>query len=83
MNDKIVLTDMTWAPPRPEKARIALEKKAKALIIMNWGTADNPVIQMGTIKSVWGNSTPESFKRIPQIPVMSITRAAGEYLADQ
>lgn len=50
-NDKIVLADMTWVPPRLEKARIALEKKAKALIIMNWGTADNPFIQMGTIKS--------------------------------
>lgn len=78
--DKIVLTDMTWAPPRPEKARIAFEKKAKALIVMNWGTPDNPVIQMGAIKSVWGNPTPESFKRIPQLPVISIARAAGEYL---
>ena len=82
VKDKIVLVDMTWAPPRPEKARIALENEAKALIIMNWGTSDNPVIQMGAIKSVWGNPTPESFKRIPQIPVISITRAAGEYLKE-
>jgi len=82
VKDKIVLVDMTWAPPRPEKARIALEKGAKALIIMNWGTSDNPVIQMGAIKSVWGNPTPESFKRIPQIPVISITRAAGESLQE-
>ncbi|NIN92590.1 M28 family peptidase, partial [bacterium] len=64
------------------KARIAFEKKAKALIIMNWGTSDNPVIQMGAVKSVWGNPTPESFKNIPQIPVISITRASGEYLKE-
>jgi hypothetical protein len=80
VKDKIVLTDMTWAPPRPEKARIAFQHGAKALIIMNWGTSDNPVIQMGAVKSVWGNPTPENFKKIPQIPVISITRAAGEYL---
>jgi len=78
--DRIVLVDMTWAPPRPEKARIALEKGAKAVIILNWGTPDNPTIQRGAIKSVWGNPTPESFKEIPQIPVINITRAAGEYL---
>lgn len=80
--DKIVLADMTWAPPRPEKARIALEKGAKAIIILNWGTPDNPTIQRGAIKSVWGNPTPESFKRIPQIPAINITKAAGEYLKE-
>jgi len=80
--DKIVLTDMTWAPPRPEKARIALEKQAKAVIILNWGTPDNPVIQRGAIKSVWGNPTPEGFKRIPPIPVINITRASGEHLKE-
>ncbi|KPK78016.1 MAG: hypothetical protein AMJ79_01305 [Phycisphaerae bacterium SM23_30] len=80
VKDKIILTDMTWSPPRPEKARIAYEKKAQALIIMNWGTSDNPVIQMGAVKSVWGNPTPENFQKIPQLPVISITRAAGEYL---
>jgi hypothetical protein len=68
--DKIVLADMTWAPPRPEKARIAFEKGAKALIISNWGA----------VKSVWGNPSPESFKEIPQLPAINITRAAGEYL---
>lgn len=77
---KIVLTSMTWAPPRPEKARIAHEKGAKALIIANWGPMDNPVIQMGGTKSQWGNPTPDTFKHIPQLPVISIARAGGEYL---
>jgi hypothetical protein len=79
---KIVLADMTWAPPRPEKARIALEHGAKALIILNWGTPDNPTIQRGAIKGVWGNPTPESFQRIPRIPSINVTKAAGEYLKD-
>jgi len=78
--NKIVLADMTWAPPRPEKARIALEMGAKAVIILNWGTPDNPTIQRGAIKGVWGNPTPESFQRIPRIPVINITKAAGEHL---
>ncbi len=77
---KVVLADMTWAPPRPEKARIALEHGAKAIIILNWGAPENPVIQRGAIKSVWGNPTPEGLKRIPQIPAINITRAAGEFL---
>jgi hypothetical protein len=80
VRNNIVLADMTWDPPRPEKARIAFEKGAKAMIIMNWGSKDNPVIQMGAVKSVWGNPTPETFRKIPQITVISITRAAGEYL---
>jgi hypothetical protein len=79
---KIILADMTWAPPRPEKARIALEQGAKALIILNWGTPDNPTIQRGAIKGVWGNPTPESFRRIPRIPAINVTKAAGEYLKD-
>ncbi|MCR6691041.1 MAG: M28 family peptidase [archaeon YNP-LCB-003-016] len=77
---KIVLVEMSWSPPRPEKARIAYEKGAKALVIMNWGSMDNPVIQKGAVKSVWGNPTPEGWERIPKITVISITRAAGEYL---
>jgi len=82
VSGKIGLVDMTWDPARPEKARIAYEKGLKALIIMNWGAIDNPVIQMGAVKSQWGNPTPETFKKIPQLPVISITRAAGEYLKD-
>jgi hypothetical protein len=82
VRNKIVLTDMTWDPARPEKARIAFEKGAKALIIMNWGSPDNPVIQMGAVKSQWGNPTPESLQEIPQISVISITRRDGQYLKE-
>ena len=79
---KIVLVDMNWAPARPEKALIAWQHNAAALIIMNWGLPDpdNPVIQMGAVKSQWGNPTPESFAEIPDIPVITISRFHGEYL---
>lgn len=79
---KIILTDMTWSPGRPEKARIAYELGAKALIIMNWGPKEDNVIQMGGVKSQWGNPTPETIKEMPLIPVLSITRQAGEYLRE-
>jgi len=80
VTNKILLTDMNWSPARPEKARIAWEKGAKALIIMNWGKPDDQLIQMGAVKSQWGNPTPEDMKDIPQITVISISRASGEYL---
>lgn len=79
---KIVLTDMTWSPGRPEKARIAWELGAKALIIMNWGKAENRIIQMGAVKSQWGNPTPQNEDEIVELPVISISRADGEALME-
>ena len=78
---KIVLTDMNWSPGRPEKARIAWEMGAKALIIMNWGKAEDGLIQMGAVKAQWGNPTPDTEKDIVDLTVISISRADGEYLA--
>jgi hypothetical protein len=77
---KIVLADMTWDPARPEKARIAAERGAKAIIIMNWGPDEGTHIQMGAIKGVWGNPTPDNFVKIPQIVGVSISRSSGLYL---
>ena len=54
---------------------------AKALIIMNWGKAEDDLIQMGAIKAQWGNPTPDTEKEIVRLTVMSISRRDGEYLA--
>ena len=81
VSDKIVLTNMNWSPGRPEKARIAWEMGAKALIIMNWGEADSDLIQMGAVKAQWGNPTPETMKDVVRLTVISISRKDGEYLA--
>ncbi|MGN0658425.1 MAG: M28 family peptidase [Emergencia sp.] len=80
VKDKIILTDMNWSPGRPEKARIAWEMGAKALIIMNWGKAEDDLIQMGAVKTQWGNPTPETDKDIVDLTVISISRRDGEYL---
>lgn len=79
---KIILTDMTWSPGRPEKARIAWELGAKALIIMNWGKSDSDLIQMGAVKHQWGNPTKGNESGIVDIPVISISRKDGERLAN-
>ena len=80
--NKILLTDICHGPLRPEKARIAWEMGAKALIIMNWGKPEDNVIQMGGVKTQWGNPDPDSFKEVTQITVISVSRASGEYLRD-
>lgn len=77
---KILHLNMSWAPARPEKARIAAEKGAKAIIISNWGLKEERIIQLGAIKDVWGNPTPETIHEMPDLPAVSISRAAGEYL---
>ena len=78
---KAVLVEVSYSPATPEKARIAYEKGAAAMICMNWGNDENKdVICMRGLKAVWGNPTPESFGNIPQISGVSITRQDGIYL---
>lgn len=78
---KVVLVEVSYAPATPEKARIAAEKGAVGIICMNWG-GDEDVICRRALKAVWGNPTPETFKNIPQLAGVSITRKAGEYLTE-
>lgn len=77
---KIVLASLSYAPPRPEKARIAAAHGAAALIVVNWGPPDNRSIPMGTVKSVWGNPTPETLPLMTDLPAVGIARADGEQL---
>ena len=79
---KIVLAELSYSPPRPEKAKNAERHGAKALVIMNWGPSDKPIIGKGAIKWVWGNPTPENWKLMPKIPSINISRAAGERLKE-
>jgi Iap family predicted aminopeptidase len=77
---KIVLAELSYAPPRPEKVRIATLKEAAGIIICNWGPSDSDIIPLGTVKSVWGNPTPENVARMDVIPAIGISRKDGEYL---
>lgn len=74
---KIVLAELSYAPPRPEKTRIATTQGAAGLILINWGDDDNPSIPMGTVKSVWGNPTVDDLHLMPNLPAIGIARDEG------
>ncbi len=77
---KAVLVQVSYAPPTPEKARIAAARGAVALICMNWGR-DQQVICNRGLKAVWGNPTPQNIGDIPRICGLSISRRDGERLS--
>lgn len=83
VRDKIVLAEISYAPPRTEKAQIAIRHGAGAIVYMNWGLPEHGTIPQGAIKSVWGNPTRETMKQIPRIPAVGISRAAGDALRAQ
>ena len=76
----VVLADITSGPARPEKARIAAHNSAAGIIFTNMGPPEHENIPMGAIKSIWGNPTRASFKEIPSIPAVGITRKDGDIL---
>jgi len=77
---KIVLVELSYTPPRPEKLRIATTKGAIGLIMMNWGLPEHDSLPLGTVKAIWGNPTDEDFNLMPILPAVGITRADGEKL---
>lgn len=79
---KAVLVEVSYAPATPEKAVIAGKMGAAVMICMNWGPKEEEVICYRGLKGVWGNPTPESYKKIPRIVGCGITRVDGEYLRD-
>lgn len=76
---KAVLVEVSYAPPTPEKARIAASQGASALICANWGE-DQDVICMRALKAVWGTPTLQNMAEIPRIAGLSVSRKAGESL---
>lgn len=78
---KMVLVEVSYAPPVPEKAYIAMKNGASGIMCMNWGN-DEEVICHRAIKSAWGNPTPESFKEIPDLVGVCVTRHAGLHLKE-
>ncbi|MFW9855554.1 MAG: M28 family peptidase [Candidatus Thorarchaeota archaeon] len=80
VRDKIILADLSYAPPRPEKAWIALTKGVNAMILSNWGQEDNQVVGRGAIKHRWGPLVPEDVPLIPRITSVNIARKDAEEL---
>ncbi len=80
---KIVLVELSYTPPRPEKLRIATVKGAIGLVMMNWGLPEHDSLPLGTVKAIWGNPTDENFHLMPTLPAVGITRGDGEKLRDR
>lgn len=72
VKDKIVLVDFAalWAP---ERLLTAMEKGAAAQITIS----GDPVIHDMVVTTVWGSPSRESANRIPNIPIISVTRDDG------
>ena len=51
---KAVLVEVSYAPATPEKAMLASEHHAAAMICMNWGTTEHELICNRGLKAVWG-----------------------------
>jgi hypothetical protein len=82
VKDKFVLAEVSYAPATPEKARIAWDKGAAGMVLVNWGTKEEDVICMRALKAVWGNPTTKTFDEIPQVCAVTISRPWGERLRD-
>ncbi|WP_333834299.1 M28 family peptidase [Rubrimonas sp.] len=75
---KIILTELSYAPARHEKQRIAAMKGAIGAVMMNWGHPENEAVPFGSVKPAWGVPTPDTFaNEMPQIPCIGIARVAG------
>jgi len=75
---KITLSELSYHPARHEKQRIAALMGATGCVMMNWGHAENTAVPFGSVKPVWGNPTPETFKsEMATLPSIGIARTAG------
>lgn len=75
---KITLSELSYSPARHEKALIAWQRGSTAQIMMNWGDETNEAVPFGSMKSAWGNPTPETLQtEMPDIPCVGIARTEG------
>ena len=51
---------------------------ATGCVMMNWGHPENTAVPFGSVKPVWGNPTPETYKtEMATLPCVGIARTAG------
>lgn len=75
---KITLSELSYSPARHEKAYIAWRRGSIAQIMMNWGDETNRAVPFGSMKSAWGNPTPETLAtEMPALPCVGIARTEG------
>src|SRR6266850_231177 len=59
---KITLSELSYHPARHEKQRISAIMGATGCVMMNWGHPENTAVPFGSVKPVWGNPTPETYR---------------------
>jgi len=75
---KITLSELSYHPARHEKQRISALMGATGCVMMNWGHPENTAVPFGSVKPVWGNPTPDTFKNeMATLPCIGIARTAG------
>ena len=81
VKNKIVLAERISSPiALPWKNYLAGTKDAKGMVIISFAGLEHRTFNKGTVKSVWGNPTPETMDDIGRIPVVNVTTSDGEYL---
>jgi len=80
---QVTLSELSYAPPRQEKQRIAGIKGSAAQIMMNWGYEDSDEVPMGSVKSGWGNPTTRELDLSEaSIPCLGVSRRDGNMLRE-
>src|SRR5215218_7796928 len=75
---KITLSELSYHPARHEKQRISALMGATGCVMMNWGHPENTAVPFGSVKPVWGNPTPETYRtEMATLPCVGIARTAG------
>ncbi|HEY5829963.1 MAG: M28 family peptidase [Hyphomicrobiaceae bacterium] len=75
---KITLSELSYHPARHEKQRISALLGATGCVMMNWGHPENTAVPFGSVKPVWGNPTPETYRtEMATLPCIGIARTAG------
>ena len=75
---KVTLSELSYAPPRQEKARIMSLQGAAGAIMLNWGYDDGTLLPYGSAKPAWGNPDRLTMRtEMPTIPCLGVSRADG------
>jgi hypothetical protein len=75
---KVTLSELSYAPPRQEKARIMSLQGGVGAVMLNWGYDDSRLLPYGSVKSCWGNPTRLTMRtERATIPCLGVSRADG------
>lgn len=78
LRGKITLSDLPYAPARHEKAYHAWRRGIPAQVMMNWGHPESEAVPLGSVKSAWGNPTPDALAReLPDIVCVGVSLRDG------